>query len=68
MKVQKFKSLKEERKFWDTHDSTAYHDAFKITKNVVFVRWSRAFRDLKPPGGFEYRAVSKSLFLRPSSG
>ena len=38
MKVQKFKSLKEERKYWDTHDSTAYHDAFKITKNVVFVR------------------------------
>ena len=38
MKVPKFKSLKEERKFWDTHDSTAYHDDFKITKNVVFVR------------------------------
>jgi predicted DNA binding CopG/RHH family protein len=38
MKVPKFKSLKEERKFWDTHDSTAYHDDFKMTKNVVFVR------------------------------
>jgi predicted DNA binding CopG/RHH family protein len=38
MKAPKFKSLKEERKFWDTHDSTAYHDDFKITKNVVFVR------------------------------
>jgi len=38
MKVPKFKSLKEDRKFWDTHDSTAYHDDFKITKNVVFVR------------------------------
>ena len=38
MKVPKFKSLKEERKFWETHDSTAYHDDFKITKNVVFVR------------------------------
>jgi predicted DNA binding CopG/RHH family protein len=38
MKVPKFKSLKEERKFWDTHDSTAYHDDFKIIKNVVFVR------------------------------
>jgi predicted DNA binding CopG/RHH family protein len=36
--MPKFKSLKEERKFWDTHDSTAYHDDFKITKNVVFVR------------------------------
>ncbi len=38
MKVPKFKNLKEERKFWDPHDSTDYHDDFKITKNVVFVR------------------------------
>ena len=38
MKVPKFKSLKEEREFWDTHDSTDYHDHFKVTKNVVFVR------------------------------
>ncbi len=38
MKVPRFKSVKEERKFWDTHDSTDYHDDFKITENVVFVR------------------------------
>jgi predicted DNA binding CopG/RHH family protein len=38
MKVPKFKSLKEERELGDTHDSTDYHDDFKITKNVVFVR------------------------------
>lgn len=38
MKVPKFKSLKEEREFWDTHDSTGYHDDFKVTKNVIFVR------------------------------
>jgi len=38
MKVPRFKNLKEERKFWDTHDSTDYHDDFKITKNVFFVR------------------------------
>jgi len=38
MKVPKFKNLKEEREFWDTHDSTDYHDHFKVTKNVVFVR------------------------------
>jgi predicted DNA binding CopG/RHH family protein len=38
MKVPKIKSLKEEREFWDTHDSTNYHDDFKTTKNVVFVR------------------------------
>ena len=38
MKAPKFKSLKEEREFWDTHDSTDYHDDFKTTKHVVFVR------------------------------
>jgi predicted DNA binding CopG/RHH family protein len=38
MKVPKFKSLKEERDFWDTHDSADYHDDFKVTKEVVFVR------------------------------
>jgi predicted DNA binding CopG/RHH family protein len=38
MKVPKFKSLKEEREFWDTHDSTDYHDDLKTTKQVVFVR------------------------------
>lgn len=38
MKVPKFKTMKEEREFWDTHDSTDYHDYFKITKDVVFVR------------------------------
>jgi predicted DNA binding CopG/RHH family protein len=38
MKVPKFKNLKEEREFWDTHDSTDYLDDFKTTKNVVFVR------------------------------
>jgi len=38
MKVPKFKSLKEERDFWDTHDSTDYHGDFKTTKDVVFVR------------------------------
>ena len=38
MKLPKFKSLKEERDFCDTHDSTNYHDAFKMTREVVFVR------------------------------
>ena len=38
MKVPKFKTLREEREFWDTHDSTDYHDDFKKTRNVVFVR------------------------------
>lgn len=38
MKVPKFKNIKEERKFWDTHDSTDYLDAFEEAKDVVFVR------------------------------
>ena len=38
MKVPKFKHLKEERKFWATHESTDYLDDFEDTKDVVFVR------------------------------
>ena len=38
MKVPKFKSIKEERKFWDSHESTNYLDDFKEVKDVVFVR------------------------------
>ena len=38
MKVPKFKNVKEERKFWDTHESTDYLDEFEDTKDVVFVR------------------------------
>ena len=38
MKIPKFKNLKEERKFWDSHDSIDYLDDFEETKDVVFVR------------------------------
>ncbi len=38
MKVPKFKNVKEEREFWASHDSTDYHEDFKVTKDVVFVR------------------------------
>ena len=38
MKVPKFKNLKEERAFWDTHNSTDYLDDFEMAKDVVFVR------------------------------
>ena len=38
MKVPKFQNLKEEREFWNTHDSTDYLDDFKEAKDVVFVR------------------------------
>jgi predicted DNA binding CopG/RHH family protein len=38
MKVPKFKSLKEEREFWETHDSTEYLDDLEVADDVVFVR------------------------------
>jgi predicted DNA binding CopG/RHH family protein len=38
MKTPKFKNLKDERKFWDSHDSTDFLDDFTLTKDVVFVR------------------------------
>ena len=36
--MPKFKNLKEERRFWDTHDSTDYLDDFEVAEDVVFVR------------------------------
>jgi predicted DNA binding CopG/RHH family protein len=38
MKAPKFKTSKEERKFWDTDDSTDFLDDFELTKDVIFVR------------------------------
>ena len=38
MKVPKFKNVKEEREFWDDHESMDYLDDFEETKDVVFVR------------------------------
>ncbi|MBW2004026.1 MAG: hypothetical protein JRI72_05345 [Deltaproteobacteria bacterium] len=38
MRVPKFKNLKEERGFWDSHNSTDYLDNFEVAKDVVFVR------------------------------
>ena len=38
MKVPKFKNVKEERKFWDSQESTDYLTDFEETKDVVFVR------------------------------
>ena len=38
MRAPKFKNIKEEREFWDSHDSTDYLDDFEVAKDVVFVR------------------------------
>ena len=47
--IQKFKSEKEERKFWMTHDSTQYVDWSKARKAV--------FPNLKPT----YKSISLRL-------
>ena len=64
MKVPKFKSLKEEREFWDTHDSTDYHDDFKVTKNVVFVRPKKEVMTLR----LEPRLITKLRELADKEG
>ena len=47
MKVPKVKNIKEERKFWDTHDSTDYLDDFEEAKDVVFVRPKKQVMSLR---------------------
>ncbi len=37
-KIPKFKSLKEEREFWDTHSVAEYLDELKETNEIVFER------------------------------
>ena len=38
MKRPRFKNLKQEREFWNSHDSTDYLDDFEVAEDVVFVR------------------------------
>ena len=47
MKVPKFSNLKEERGFWDTRESTNYHDDFEVAKEVVFVRSKKGVISLR---------------------
>jgi len=47
MKTPKFKSIKEERKFWETHNSTDYLDDFEEAKDVVFVRPKKQVMSLR---------------------
>lgn len=37
-KIPKFKSLDEERDFWDTHDTTDYLEELEEVRDVQFVR------------------------------
>ena len=47
MKVPKFKNLKEERQFWDSHESTDFLDDFEVAKDVVFVRPKKEVMSLR---------------------
>lgn len=47
MKTPRFKSLKEEREFWDAHDSMDYLDDFEEAKDVVFVRPTKEVMSLR---------------------
>jgi len=47
MKTPEFKNLKEERDFWDTHNSTDYLDDFEVAKDVVFVRPKKEVMSLR---------------------
>ncbi len=47
MKTPKFKNIKEEREFWDSHDSTDYLDDFEAAEDVVFVRPKKEVMSLR---------------------
>jgi hypothetical protein len=64
MKVPKFKNVKEERKFWDDHESTDYLDDFEEAKDVVFVRPKKQVISLR----LEPQVINKWISLvRPQS-
>jgi hypothetical protein len=47
MKTPKFKNLKEERTFWNTHDATDYLDDFEEAPDMVFAREKKAVLSLR---------------------
>ena len=63
MKVPKFKNVKEERKFWDTHESTDYLDDFEEVKDVVFVRPKKQVISLR----LEPHVINKRIY-NPNEG
>jgi len=64
MKVPKFKNLKEEREFWDTHESTDYFEEFKEVKDVVFVRPKKEVISLR----LEPKVINKLKELADKEG
>ena len=69
MKAPKFKNFKEERAFWDTHDSTEYLDDFKPAPDVVFVRPKKEVISLRlePQIIHKLREVADKEGLSPTS-
>jgi len=47
MKIPKFENIEEERKFWDTHESTDYFDDLEEAGNIVFVRAKKEVLSLR---------------------
>jgi len=64
MKVPKLKSLKEEREFWDIHDSTDYLEEFEEVENVVFSRPKKEVISLR----LEPKVIAKLKELADKDG
>ena len=69
MKMPKLKTRKEEREFWDTHDSTDFSDDFKPAKDVVFVRPKKEVISLRLEPGIikKLRELADKEGLPPTS-
>ena len=69
MKVPKFKSMKEEKDFWDTQDSTDYLDDFEPARDVVFVRPKKEVISLRLEPGVihKLREVADKEGLSPTT-
>jgi len=69
MKTPEFKSLKEERTFWDTRDATDYLDDFEEAPNVVFARGEKAVLSLrlKPKISSKLREMTIQEGLQPTA-
>ena len=64
MKVPKFKNLKEEREFWETHVSTDYLGDFEEAKDVVFVKPKKQVISLR----LELQVINKLKELADREG
>jgi len=69
MKTPEFNSLKEERTFWDTHDSTDYLDDFEEAPDVVFAREKKAVLSLRlePKISRKLREMALQEGLQPTA-